>query len=156
MDVKCHSHSIISTKKVTKDVLRKNHRKQICKQLPVLWMSNIIAIAKTKQQPLLRLFYVRTQKTNMQTTSVLGISNVIFIAKKKIAVTKDVLRKNVENKYANNFRIRDIKRHIYSKKEKQPLLRMSYVRTQKTNMQTTSVLGISNVIFIAKKKNSRY
>ena len=49
MDVKCHSHSIKSTKKVTKDVLRKNHRKQICKQLPVLWMSNVIAIANKEQ-----------------------------------------------------------------------------------------------------------
>ena len=38
--------------------------------------------------------------------------------KRTIAVTKAVLRKNVENKYANNFRTRDIKRHIYSKKEK--------------------------------------
>ena len=59
-DVKGHDHSKTRTIAVTKVVLRKNHRKQTRKQLPVLWMSNDMDTAKKEQKPLLRLSYIRT------------------------------------------------------------------------------------------------
>jgi len=55
-DVKRHSHSKKRTIVVTKAVLRKNHRKHTCKQLPVLWMSKVMDLANKEQSSLLRQF----------------------------------------------------------------------------------------------------